>query len=83
MDCSVRSIAQFLRNTSDAQRYIVSMVTPAKPNLKSNEPGQTHNETDGSTRVGFVGCEPAVQLSFPDLGDLRNNRKKVEENGYF
>jgi hypothetical protein len=41
--------------------FLRKLSTKDKPNLKSNEPGQTHNETDGSTG-GDVDCEPAVQF---------------------
>jgi hypothetical protein len=40
---------------------LCELSTKDKPNLKSNEPGQTHNETDGPTG-GDVYSEPAVQL---------------------
>ncbi len=46
---------------------LCELSTKDKPNLKSNEPGQTHNETDGPTGGGFVDSEPAVQL----INDLR------------
>jgi hypothetical protein len=42
--------------------FLRKLSTKDKPNLKSNEPGQTHNETDGPTMEGFVDSEPAVQF---------------------
>jgi hypothetical protein len=41
--------------------FLRKLSTKDKPNLKSNEPGQTHNETDGPTERD-VDSEPAVQL---------------------
>jgi hypothetical protein len=55
--------------------FLRKLSTKDKPNLKSNEPGQTHNETDGPTG-GDVDSEPAVQL-IKDLFFLKSLAQDV------